>query len=79
LSITDLQTIEIKDTRICSFDIINTYINTPKVDTTNININILKINPGINKNIQNERVHLVKTVMEKDYFQSELKYYKQMD
>jgi hypothetical protein len=35
--------------RICSFDIKNMCTNIPKIDTTSVIINILKINSGINE------------------------------
>jgi hypothetical protein len=57
-----------KDTRICPFDVENTYTNIPKIDTRNIFINILKISSGINKNVQNEIVHILKTATEPNYF-----------
>jgi hypothetical protein len=70
-SITDLKTIEInKDTRICSFDIENMCTNVSKIDPAIIIINVLKINPGINESIQNEIVHVLKTAMKQNYFNS---------
>jgi hypothetical protein len=74
--ITDLKTIPInKAMRICLFYTENMYTNIPKIETTDIITSILKIN----ENSQKEIIRILETVMEQNYFQSEQKYYKQMD
>jgi hypothetical protein len=55
------------DSRIYSFYIENMYTHITKLDTTNIIISILKIISGINENIQNGKVYVIKTVMEQNY------------
>jgi hypothetical protein len=42
-----------------SLDIENMYTDIPKMDTTNIIVNILKINSGINENMQNKIAYLI--------------------
>jgi hypothetical protein len=39
----------------------------------------VEINLGTNENFQNEMMHILKAVMEQNYFQFEQKYYKQTD
>jgi hypothetical protein len=41
--------------------------------------NILTINSSINESIQNEIIHISKTVIEQNYFQFQEKYYKESD
>jgi hypothetical protein len=41
--------------------------------------NIPKINSNINESIQNEIIHILKTVLELNYFKFERKYCKQTD
>jgi hypothetical protein len=59
----------------------NLYTITPEIDITNIIINILKINSGIDEDIQNEIVdlHVLEAAMEQNDFQFEQKYYKQTE
>jgi hypothetical protein len=62
---TDLKTFELnKDTRLCSFDITNMYTNIPKKFVINIIKKILKNNNEIEKNIQNETIHVLETIIE---------------
>jgi hypothetical protein len=78
--IADLQAIELnKDMRICWFDRENMCINTPKIDIIYIICNTLGSNPEINMNIRKEILHILETVMEQNYFQSDQQYYKQTD
>jgi Tfp pilus assembly pilus retraction ATPase PilT len=65
--------------RICSFSKENMYTNIPRIEATDIITNTLKINSGINENSQKEIMHILKTIMEQNYFQFEQKYYKQTD
>jgi hypothetical protein len=77
--ITELKTIEIsKDTRICSLNIQNMYINIPRTEVTNIIANILKMNSSIN-NSRKEVIHILEIVMKQNYFQFKQKFYKQTD
>jgi hypothetical protein len=70
--ITDLKTIKIsKHTRICSFYIENIYTNIPRTETTDIVTSIPKINSGYNENSPKEVIHILKSVMEQNYFQFE--------
>jgi hypothetical protein len=66
-----------EDMRMCSFDIENMYTNIPKSYVININ-NILKTISEIVKTNQKEIMHILKTVMEQNYFKFE-QYYKQME
>jgi hypothetical protein len=78
--IADLQAIEInKEMRLCSFDIENMYTNIPKNSSINIINNTLENNKETEKNIQKEITHIVKTVIEQNYFQFDQEYYKQTD
>jgi hypothetical protein len=78
--IADLQAIDInKELRLCSFDIEKMYTNIPKNSIINIINNTLENNNEIEKNIQKEITHTVKTVIEQNYFQFEQEYYKQTD
>jgi hypothetical protein len=63
--------------RICFFDIVNIYNNTPKIDIINITINVLENNHEIDKNNQKETLHILQTVMEQNYFWFDQDYYKQ--
>jgi hypothetical protein len=77
---TELKATELNsDARICSFDIKNMYTNIPKEDIINIINNILNNNIEIQSNIQNEIIHILKTIMEQNYFQFDQKYYKQVE
>jgi hypothetical protein len=65
-----LKTIKLnKDTRLCSFDITNTYTNIPKIGAINITKKILENNNEIKKNIQKETIHILETIIEQKYFQ----------
>jgi hypothetical protein len=55
------------------------YTNTPKLHTINIMTNILNLNTEINKNSQKEITHILKTVIEQNYFQFNQQYYKQTE
>jgi hypothetical protein len=77
---TEIKTIELNnDTRICSFDIENMYAHIPRKDIINIISNILDNNAEIQSNIRKEITHILKTVMEQNYFQFDQKYYKHME
>jgi hypothetical protein len=65
-----------KDTRICSFDIETTCTNIPKIETTDVITNILRITSGINENNQKEITH-IRSSNGSNYFQFEEKHYKQ--
>jgi hypothetical protein len=76
---TDLQTIELNDNmRLCSFDIENMYTNIPKTNVINIISNIINEDKDINKNYQQKIIHILKVVLEQNYFQTD-EYYKQTD
>jgi hypothetical protein len=65
----DLQAIELnKNMRLCSFDIENMYTNIPKIGIINIINIILENNLEIDRNIQKETIHILKTVIEQNYF-----------
>jgi hypothetical protein len=53
------------------------YANIPKLDTINIIISMLNLNPEINNNSQKEITRIIKTVIEQNYFQFDQQYYKQ--
>jgi hypothetical protein len=73
----DLKSITInKNTRLCSFDIVNVYTNIPKNDIITITKNILQ-NYDINIDTQKEIIQLMNTLLEQNYFQHDHKYYKQ--
>jgi hypothetical protein len=55
------------------------YINVPRIETTDMITNMLKINVGINKNSQQEIIHILEKIMEQNYFHFKQKYYKQTD
>jgi hypothetical protein len=77
---TDLKSIEINtNTRLCSFDITNMYINIPKNEVINIIKDILENNNEIGTNTQKEAIHILGTILEQNYFQIEQEYYKQID
>jgi hypothetical protein len=78
--ITDLQTTEINEnTRLCSFDIRNVYTNISKNNIMNIINNILQNGHEIEDKVQTEIMHILKTVIDHNYFQFDLEYYKQSD
>jgi hypothetical protein len=74
---TDLQVIELnKDMRLCSFDIENMFTNIPKIGIINT-INTILENLGTETNIQKEIIHILRTMIEQNYFQFDQEYYKQ--
>jgi hypothetical protein len=68
-----------EEKRICSFDIENMYTNISNIDTINIISNIFKTNSEIKESSQKERIHILKTVTERNYFQFDQQYYKQTE
>jgi hypothetical protein len=77
---TDLKTIELNNnTRICSFDIENMYINIPRKDIINITNNILENDIEIQSNIQNEIIYIKNIIMKQNYFQFDKQYYEQTE
>jgi hypothetical protein len=67
---TDLQSMEInEDMRMCSFHIENMHNNIPNLEVINIKENIIQNNPEIVKTNQKEKINILKTVMEQNYFQ----------
>jgi hypothetical protein len=55
------------------------YINIPKTESINIIADILKRNSNTSHNNQNEIIHILKTIMEQNYFQFEQEFYTQTD
>jgi hypothetical protein len=67
-----------KNTRLCSFDIVNMYTNIQKNDIITITKNILQ-NYDTNIDTKKEILQLRNTILEQNYFQYDHKYYKQTD
>jgi hypothetical protein len=65
--------------RICSFDIENIYTNIPKREIINVINNVLENNTEILLSIRNEIIHILKTILEQNYFQFDQQYYKQTE
>jgi hypothetical protein len=55
------------------------YTNIPKIGIRHIINSVLENNKEINRNIQKETIHILKTVIEQNYFQFNQEYYKQTD
>jgi hypothetical protein len=73
--INDLNNIPIDvNTRICSFDMKDTYTNKPQQDGTHIIHNILLMN---DENIANDIQNMLKIILQQIYFQVDNQYYKQ--
>jgi hypothetical protein len=51
----------------------------PKNGVINIIKNILENNNEIEKNIQKEKIHILETIIEQNYFQFDQEHYKQTD
>jgi hypothetical protein len=64
--------------RLCSFDIENMYTNTPKTGIINIINNILQTTMELRR-IYKKITHILKTVIEQNYFQFDQEYYKQIN
>jgi hypothetical protein len=59
----------------CSFYSENTYAYIPKSDV----VNVLENNTGVKKTTQNEIIHILKMILEQNYFQFDQQYYSQTE